>query len=84
VWGADEFIFSTIAYNSAFRTAVKGNLHYIDWRGPSDGHPKTLELSDIKHALASGKQFARKFDLESAPEVIAALQQLMKKKAKSG
>jgi hypothetical protein len=78
VWGADEFIFSTIAYNSAFRPAVAGNLHYIDWRGPSDGHPKTLELCDVSHALASGKQFARKFDLKSSPEAIAALQQQLK------
>ena len=79
VWGADEFIFSTIAYNSAFRTAVKENLHYIDWRGPSDGHPKTLELSDIQGALASGKKYARKFDLTSAPEAITALRQILKK-----
>ena len=79
VWGADEFIFSTIAYNSAFSPAVAGNLHYIDWRGPSDGHPKTLELSDMHDALASGKKFARKFDMKSAPEAITTLRQHLKK-----
>jgi hypothetical protein len=63
VWGADEFIFSTIAYNSKFSPALAGSLHYIDWDGPSDGHPKTLGVADLEDAFASGKIFARKFDI---------------------
>jgi hypothetical protein len=63
VWGADEFIFSTIAFNSPFRPALAGILHYIDWDGPSDGHPKTLGVADLEDAFASGKIFARKFDI---------------------
>jgi hypothetical protein len=73
VWGADEFIFSTIAYNSTFRAAIAGNLHYIDWEGPSDGHPKTLGASDLEQAFESSKFFARKFDLTTNPEAIEAL-----------
>jgi hypothetical protein len=63
VWGADEFIFSTIAYNSPFRDKISSNLHYIDWNGPIDGHPKTLGVADLQQAFESGKFFARKFDM---------------------
>ncbi|MEY2836094.1 MAG: hypothetical protein RLZZ557_1756 [Bacteroidota bacterium] len=63
VWGADEFIFSTLAYNSPFRDKISSNLHYIDWDGPADGHPKTLGVADLSMAFESGKYFARKFDI---------------------
>jgi hypothetical protein len=70
VWGADEFIFSTIAYNSPFKDKISSNLHYIDWNGPTDGHPKTLGVADLQKAFESGKFFARKFDITIDPEAV--------------
>jgi Core-2/I-Branching enzyme len=70
VWGADEFIFSTLAYNSPFRDKISSNLHYIDWDGPADGHPKTLGVADLHLAFASGKFFARKFDISTDRDAV--------------
>ena len=78
VWGADEFIFSTIAFNSPFRPALAGSLHYIDWDGPSDGHPKTLGITDIPKALDSGMLFARKFDITSDRNAVEYLVSMLK------
>lgn len=78
VWGADEFIFSTMAFNSPFRPALAGSLHYIDWDGPSDGHPKTLGITDIPKALDSGMLFARKFDITSDRNAVEYLVSMLK------
>lgn len=81
VWGADEFIFSTIAFNSPFRNNLCGNLHFINWDGPSDGHPKTLGEKDFDDIINSGKLFARKFDLDTDPEVIQMLRTFLQKQS---
>jgi hypothetical protein len=78
VWGADEFIFSTIAYNSPFRDKISTNLHYIDWDGPVDGHPKTLEVADLHQAFESGKFFARKFDITMDRDAVDQVYQKVK------
>jgi Core-2/I-Branching enzyme len=78
VWGADEFIFSTIAYNSPFRDKISSNLHYIDWDGPDDGHPKTLGIADLHQAFESGKFFARKFDITRDRDAVDQVYQKVK------
>lgn len=61
-WGVDEFVFQTIAYNSAFGpNIVNNNYRYVDWSAnlPS---PKTLTLEDYNALANSPHFFARKFD----------------------
>ncbi|MDQ6901825.1 MAG: beta-1,6-N-acetylglucosaminyltransferase [Bacteroidota bacterium] len=62
-WGADEFIFSTILYNSSFKKNIKNNLVYVDWNKEHVGHPKILQTIDFDKLLNSDKLFARKFDI---------------------
>ncbi len=61
-WGADEFIFSTILYNSGFRERIVENLVYVDWTGRTDGHPRILGIEDLPRLKSTDKLFARKFD----------------------
>lgn len=72
VWGADEFIFSTIVYNSPFKNKIKENLHHISWSNSQDGHPKFLGVEDFHEITHSGKLFARKFN--EGDEVIQMLE----------
>ncbi len=61
-WGADEFFFQTILYNSPFRhEIINDNLRYIDW-SESGASPKTLTTADFDKLRNSGKFYARKFD----------------------
>lgn len=78
-WGADEFIFSTILYNSPFRDRIKNNLLYVDWnsRGKIPGHPKLLGAADFDQLKASDKLFARKFDIEAGDEILNRLEQMI-------
>jgi hypothetical protein len=73
-WGADEFIFSTILYNSPFREKILDNLVYVDWNGPHLGHPKVLATEDFDALKCSEKLFARKFDLDKSAEIFALLE----------
>lgn len=70
VWGADEFIFATIAIHSQFRNNIRPYLHYIDWSESTDAHPKKLGRNDLDKAFASGKYFARKFDMTKNPDIL--------------
>lgn len=63
-WGADEFIFSTILYNSRFKDRIADNLVYVDRTGRTDGHPRILIAEDFDRLKASEKLFARKFDMD--------------------
>lgn len=72
-WAPDEIIFQTILYNSPFRSSlVNNNLRYIDW-SEGQASPKLLTEADLGPMLASGKLFARKFDLVRSPGVIEAI-----------
>ncbi|HXS35437.1 MAG TPA: beta-1,6-N-acetylglucosaminyltransferase [Flavipsychrobacter sp.] len=66
-WGADEFMFSTILYNSHFKDQIVDNLVYVDWVGSKSGpgHPKILTSEDFEALKASDKLFARKFDIKA-------------------
>jgi Core-2/I-Branching enzyme len=79
-WGADEFIFSTILYNSRFKPSIKNNMVYVDWTGQTQGHPRILNSSDFDKLKASDKLFARKFDMQLYPEIFDLLESLIKKK----
>lgn len=73
VWGADEFVFATVLYNSTFGERTAENLQFIDWSG-GKANPKMLGGADFDAMIASGKLFARKFDLEADPEIITRLE----------
>jgi len=81
-WGADEFIFSTILYNSLFKDNIADNLIYVDW---SSGlaHPKILTIDDYEALKASGKLFARKFDMETDSLILKKLEELIGVKDKA-
>lgn len=58
----DEIMVQTILMNSPLRdTIVNEEIHYVDW--PAGAHPATFTVADLERLLASGKLFARKFDL---------------------
>lgn len=72
-WGADELIFQTLLYNSAFKPAIRNdNLRYIDW-SEGKASPKTLTLDDESALRSSGKLFARKFNASTHPEIMDLL-----------
>jgi hypothetical protein len=75
-WGADEFIFSTILYNSHFKGRIKNNLVYVDWSGTEVGHPRLLDARDMDKLKASDKLFARKFDQDVEPTIFSMLEEL--------
>lgn len=75
-WGADEFIFSTALYNSAFQKDICNNLVYVDWTGQTKGHPRILNMQDLpKLQQSPDKLFARKIDASYNEEIITALEQ---------
>lgn len=75
VWGADEFFFSTIVYNSPFRKNISDNLHFVKWHNEIDGHPEILGVEDFSEILDSGKIFARKFDRTHDEKIIHLIEQ---------
>jgi hypothetical protein len=74
-WGADEFIFSTILYNSTFRERIVDNLIYVDWTGQTQGHPRFLLSGDLPALKDSDKLFGRKFDMEVDDGIFALLEE---------
>ena len=77
-WGADEFIFSTVLYNSHFKDKIKNNLVYVDWDNEGHiGHPKTLTARDFDKLKASDKLYARKFDAEADASIVAMVQEMI-------
>jgi hypothetical protein len=78
-WGADEFIFSTVLYNSHFKERLRDNLVYVDWGGENIGHPKVLSAQDFDKLKASDKLFARKFDMDADASIFNMLEELIGK-----
>jgi len=76
VWGADEFIFSTVLYNSFFKNRIKTDLFYIDW-SENKPNPKLLVKKDFEALYHSDKLFARKFDMDVDAEIITMLEELI-------
>lgn len=73
-WGADEFIFSTILYNSEYKKSIQDNLVYVDWSVNTAGHPKILNKDDLNKLVSSDKLFARKIDAEQDNTIINLLE----------
>jgi hypothetical protein len=74
-WGADEFIFASILYNSSFKTRIRDSLVYVDWTGQKDGHPRILGVDDYDKMKASGKLFGRKFDADTDYRILEMLEE---------
>ena len=69
VKSADEIFFQTALLNSPLRDHVANEtLHYIEWPGGS--HPRTFTSADFDRIAASGKLFARKFDVARDAEIL--------------
>ena len=69
-WAPDEFLFQTILLNSSFaEQVVNENCHYYK-HPPNTPSPKTFDLSDFPDIIASDRLYARKFDLNKAPELL--------------
>lgn len=73
-WGADEFMFSTILYNSHFKDQLVENFIYVDWTGQTQGHPRVLDHTDLPALLATDKLFGRKFDATIDGDIITKLE----------
>jgi hypothetical protein len=74
-WGADEFIFASVLYNSSFKDRIRDSLVYVDWTGKTDGHPRILEVADFEKMKASGKLFGRKFDADTDSRILEMLEE---------
>lgn len=73
-WGADECIFSTVLYNSAYRERITKNLVYTDWT-EKKATPKILGVADFESLRVSGKLFARKFDPDTDSGILSLIQE---------
>lgn len=72
---ADEIFFHSILLGTEFaeaHTIVNDSLRFMVWP-PDSSHPKTLSAEELPAIIASGKPFARKFDLELDRSVIEKL-----------
>lgn len=78
-WGADEFIFSTVLYNSHFNQKIQNNLVYVDWSEKEIGHPKILIEQDLDKLKASDKLFARKFDMAVDASILQKIEEVILK-----
>ena len=74
-WGADEFIFASVLYNSSFKERIRDSLVYVDWTGQKDGHPRILNVGDYDKMKASGKLFGRKFDADADYRILEMLEE---------
>ena len=81
-WGADEFIFSTILYNSSFKNKITDNLIYVDWTN-CVAHPNVLKVKDYNALISSEKLFARKFDIETDSLILKMLEDFILAKSKT-
>jgi hypothetical protein len=74
-WGADEFIFASVLYNSPFQGQIRDSLTYVDWTGQTEGHPRILKSNDFEKMISSGKLFGRKFDVDADSRILEMLEQ---------
>lgn len=74
VFVPDECFVQTALGNSRFKASIPGDdLRYVDWDRPEPPHPAILRSEDVEVLGASGKLYARKFDLGADPGVFAAV-----------
>ena len=73
---SDESYFQTIVYNAPDLKIHNDNWFYLDW-SEKQYHPKQLTLSDLDALQASPTHFARKFDVDSDPDMLDALDRII-------
>jgi hypothetical protein len=59
-----ESLFATVLLNDPALTIERDHRRYAPFSREGDPHPDTLTTSDLDRVLASGADFARKFDAE--------------------
>ena len=69
----EEIFFHTVLVNSGRFQFHNGSKRYQDYSGGRHGHSQIFGLDDFDRIVASGDHFARKFDLDAAPEVLDRL-----------
>jgi hypothetical protein len=69
----EESFFQTVLLAAKRFTFSNDDLRYIRWDDPMSGSPAVFRTADIPELLASGKPFARKFDLRVDPTVFDRL-----------
>jgi hypothetical protein len=72
LWCVDESYFQCILANDPSLRLINDNKRFTEWEEGSP-HPNTLTLAHLPKILASGCHFARKFDSDTHPEVLDAL-----------
>lgn len=67
-----EMFFQTVIGNSKYRQSVTNNNHrFIPWSSDNKGHPDVITNEHKKAIEESGCLFARKFDLDSDPDIFS-------------
>lgn len=65
-----EMFFQTVIQSSEYYPSIAENTYrYINWSANNSGHPDLISMEMIKDISDSNSLFARKFDLDSRPEV---------------
>ena len=67
------FVQSVLMSSSGAGLIVDESTHYVEWSGSS--HPETLGREDFPRIAASGKLFARKFDVDRDAEILDLIDQ---------
>ena len=69
---AEESIFQTILYNSKKFVIKNDCRRYINWDSKvvHAASPATITIDVVERALASGADFARKFDADESPDAL--------------
>lgn len=68
-----ESFFATVLLNDGDLRVARSNRRFISFESPLAPHPTTLTSADLDRMLASGCDFARKFDADTDAEVLDAL-----------
>jgi Core-2/I-Branching enzyme len=68
-----ESFFATVLLKDSSLRIARQNRRFASFPGPLAPHPDTLTSSDLERVLASGCDFARKFDVEVDAKVLDLL-----------
>jgi hypothetical protein len=68
-----ESFFASVLLNDPRLRIERDHRRFLAFSGPGVPHPETLTTSDLEAALASGADFARKFDAEADGRVLDLL-----------
>lgn len=69
----DESVVQTLLVNEGGFRLSNDDLRFVDFRSSRDGSPRTLGEADFDELVASGRHFARKFDLDHDSRVLDRL-----------